>query len=290
MRARLPMDQYLGKVRLRRSDVASFDAYPVSLPVVLGLERLEMHRRATYFVGDNGTAKSTLLEAVAIAFGLNPEGASRSFLFGTRASDSNLHEYLALVKGARRPRDAFFLRAESPYNLATDLDRMQRECGGELLSYGSRSLHEQSHGESFWAVVPSRFGGRGLYMLDEPEAALAPSRQIAFLTRMHELIRMDSQFVIATRSPILMAYPDSWIYRLAPNGLHRVAYEDTEHFRASRRSFEDHLPRFVRRCRQCRPIAAVAREGDRLHESSRSWNFRSRSARQTFQKRGRSGH
>src|SRR5206468_6037665 len=138
------------------------------------------------------------------------------------------HKYLRISKGVPRPRDGFFLRAESFFNVATQIEELDAEPGaGPPIgpSYGDRSLHEQSHGESFLALLVNRFRGKGLYILDEPEAALSPSRQMSFLARMHELLGHQSQFIIATHSPIIMSYPDAWIYSIGPKGLDRIAYE-----------------------------------------------------------------
>jgi len=221
--------QFVGRVTLLRDKVASFDEYPFSLPVVRTLEFIDLHPKVTFLVGENGSGKSTLLEAIAIAMEFNPEGGSRNFSFGTRASHSRLHEFLRIAKGYRRHRDGFFLRAESWFNVATEVDNL-----GVVDSYGGRSLHEQSHGESFMALLKKRFRPQGLYLLDEPEAALSPARQIEALQRLHELVLQDSQFVIATHSPILMAYPDALILHCGPSGLQPVRYEDTEHFRITR--------------------------------------------------------
>lgn len=182
------------------------------------------------------------MEALAVAWGFNPEGGTKNFRFGTRASHSVLHEYLRLVKSVRRPRDGFFLRAESLFNLATEIERLDEEPAASppvINSYGYRSLHEQSHGESFFAVMMHRFGGHGFYVLDEPEAALSPSRQLAMICRIHQLVRADSQFVIATHSPILMAYPNSSIYQIGANGLERVSLQDTEHYAVAKRFLND---------------------------------------------------
>ena len=220
----------------------SFDGYPFSLPVVRHLDILELHPAVTFLVGENGSGKSTLMEAIAVAWGFNPEGGTKNFRFGTRASHSVLHEYLRLVKGVKRPRDGFFLRAESLFNLASEIEHLDEdpEAGPPIInSYGYRSLHEQSHGESFFAVMVKRFGGDGFYVLDEPEAALSPSRQLAMICRIHQLVQKRSQFVIATHSPILMAYPNARIYQIGTGGLERVSLEDTEHFVVAKRFLND---------------------------------------------------
>ena len=230
-------DQYVSRLSLVREKVESFDRYPFCLPAVRSLDRLDLHRRVTFFIGENGSGKSTLLEAIAVSLGFNPEGGTKNFRFGTRASHSNLHEYLRVAKGWRRPKDCFFLRAESFFNVATEIENLDAEpsSGPRIIdSYGSQSLHEQSHGESFLALMTHRFSGRGIYILDEPEAALSPRRQLAVLSRIHDLVVDDSQFIIATHSPILMAYPDARIYQCDAEGVHPVRYEDTEHFRVTR--------------------------------------------------------
>ena len=234
---------YLLEVRLLRDKVPSFDQVPFSLPAVRNLDTLVLHPSVTFIVGENGSGKSTLLEAIAVALGFNPEGGTRNFNFATRASHSDLHKFLRLSKGIRRPKDGFFLRAESFFNLATNIEHLDEEPAASppvINSYGGRSLHEQSHGESFFALLMNRFGGKGLYILDEPEAALSPARQMAMISRMHDLIQDDSQFIIATHSPILMAYPDAQIFVLSPDGIKKVRYTETDHFRVTKDFLNNH--------------------------------------------------
>jgi predicted ATPase len=228
--------QFVLHLALQRDKVESFDRYPFNLPAVRTLDKLEMHPKLTFLIGENGSGKSTLLEALAGSLGFNAEGGSKNFRFGTRLSHSELHEVLRVAKGYKRPRDGFFLRAESFFNVATEIEHLDEGPGGPPVigGYGGRSLHEQSHGESFLALLMNRFGRQGLYLLDEPEAALSPQRQLAALARLHQLVQQQSQFVIATHSPLLMAYPDAWIYQCTADGVHRVAYEDTEHYRVTR--------------------------------------------------------
>lgn len=224
---------YLKQIRLRRQEISSFTRYPFDLAVIRSLHTLDFHPKVTYIIGENGMGKSTLMESIAVAWGFNPEGGTINFSFSTRATHSSLFDYMQLVRGPRRPKDGFFFRAESYYNFATTVDELdsQPSNGRQIKeSYGGKSLHEQSHGESFFATFVHRFGGDGLYILDEPEAALSPLRQMAMLTRIHELVLKNSQFIIATHSPILMAYPDSIIYNLTPDGVEVQALEETDHF------------------------------------------------------------
>jgi predicted ATPase len=229
--------QFVSRVSLQRDKVESFARYPFCLPAIAALERIDLHPQVSFFVGENGSGKSTLLEAIAVSLGFNAEGGSKNFNFSTRRSHSELHEYLRIAKGIKRPRDGYFLRAESFFNVATEIEHLDAEPSfgpPAIDSYGGRSLHEQSHGESFLALMMERFGGQGLYILDEPEAALSPQRQLAVLSRIHDLALDGSQFIIATHSPILMAYPDASIFQCSSAGIAQVAYEDTEHFQITR--------------------------------------------------------
>ncbi|MDX6644830.1 MAG: hypothetical protein QOK40_557, partial [Miltoncostaeaceae bacterium] len=210
---------FLAAVGLDRGSVPSFADYPFSIPAVVGLDELAVDPRVTLLVGDNGSGKSTLLEAIAVAAGMNAEGGGRNFRFATRPSESTLNEHLRL-SWRDRPRTDFFLRAESLYNLASELERIDEQPRQDALApYGGRSLHDQSHGESFLALILNRFLPGGLYLLDEPESALSPTGQLAVLQRMHELVEGGSQFIVATHSPILMAFPDALILHASPAGL-----------------------------------------------------------------------
>lgn len=222
------------------------DGYPWDLPVVgalAGAAGLALDPRVTYLVGENGSGKSTLVEALAVAAGMNPEGGGRNFDVSTRASHSDLGGTLRLVRGARRPRTDFFLRAESLFTAATYLENLSDD---PLQAYGGRSLHEQSHGESFLAVLIKRFGPDGLYLLDEPEAALSPQNCLTFLRRVDELVRAGSQFVVATHSPIVLAYPGALIYECGPAGIEPISYDDAEPVRLMR-AFLGAPERFVER-------------------------------------------
>ena len=232
---------FLRSVTIRRT--LPPDAWFRDLPAVRWLEegrQLELGQSVTFLIGENGTGKSTLLEAIAVACGFNPEGGTRNFSFSTRDTHSALGEYLTLIR-TNYPEDGFFLRSESFYNVATNIDEMDETTLGPRLidSYGGVSLHHQSHGESFLALVQNRFGGNGLYLLDEPEAALSPTRQLTLLGEMHQLVEQDSQFIVATHSPILMAYPGARIYELREDGIHPTTYQETEHYQLTRRFLEN---------------------------------------------------
>lgn len=202
--------------------------YPFNVPAIRHLTELGFDAPVTFFVGENGSGKSTLLEAIAVAFGLNPEGGTKHERFTTQSTHSSLFRSLILTKSRDAPTDSYFLRAESFYNVASSMDPAEAD------RYGGRSLHDQSHGESFLALVLHRLRGNGLYLFDEPEAALSPARQLALLAAMHRLVRRNSQFIIATHSPILLGYPGATIYLFAEEGLTRTAYLDTEHYRITK--------------------------------------------------------
>ena len=232
---------FIGSVRLS-SQVAE-DSYLNHLMVVQHLRQmkeLRFPKPVTFLVGENGTGKSTLLEAIAVAFGFNAEGGTRNFSFSTSATHSDLYHHLTISRNAY-PKDGFFLRAESFYNAASYLDEVYEGefRNQEKTAYGDRSLHSQSHGESFLALVANRFSGNGIYLLDEPEAALSPSRLMTLLVHIHTLVQQHSQFIIATHSPILMAYPGAEIYQLSETGIHSVDYRETEHYQLTRRFLEN---------------------------------------------------
>lgn len=215
--------------------------YLRNLPVVKNLRNMDgirLTKNVTFLVGENGVGKSTLVEAIAVAMGFNPEGGTINFNFATRESHSDLYHYLTVSRGYKRQRDGFFLRAESFYNVASHIDEMDCEPVNAppiIASYGGVSLHKQSHGESFMALVENRFSGNGLYILDEPEAALSPMRLMRLMCYMQELVQKNSQFIISTHSPILMTFPGAEVLEITEDGIHSVDYRDTEHFIVTKR-------------------------------------------------------
>ena len=235
--------QYLIDIILKRDKIEDGTQFPFSLDVLQNFDKLRLHPKVTFFVGENGSGKSTLLEAIAVASGFNPEGGTRNFGFSTRKSHSSLSKYLRCSRGVSKPRDGFFLRAESFFNLATEIEALDNapSFGPPIIdSYGGKSLHEQSHGESFLALMMNRFSGNSLFILDEPEAALSPARQMSMICRMDELVNENCQFLIATHSPIIMAYPDAEILVLGEKGLVKTAYEDTEHYQVMKSFMNNH--------------------------------------------------
>lgn len=232
-------DLFITEVRLDKKIPAQ--NYLSKLPVIKYLcemESIKFNSSVTFIVGENGTGKSTLIEGIAVALGFNPEGGSKNFNFHTYNSHSDLSDYLTVCKGIRLPKDGFFLRAESYYNFASNIDDLDTdEPGPETMSspkiinsYGGVSLHKQSHGESFLRMVENRLGGKGIYIFDEPEAALSPARLLQLMCHIDRLVKNDSQFIIATHSPILMAFPNAEIYELSEQGIRNVDYNETEHF------------------------------------------------------------
>jgi predicted ATPase len=205
------------------------DRYPFNLPLVRAIQAeggFELSPGVTAIVGENGSGKSTLVEAIAVALGLNPEGGSRSLRFSTRATESELGTYARAVRAPGRERRSFFLRAESFYNVATQIEEIDAGSRELLAAYGGRSLHTRSHGESFIDLLQHRFGPAGLYLLDEPEAALSVQGCMAALALIDQYTNAGSQFIIATHSPILLALPGVTIVQIEDDGsFHPVDYD-----------------------------------------------------------------
>ena len=225
---------FVSQVTLRRDPRGVPDGYPYSLPAIRRLETLRFPTPVTFFVGENGSGKSTLLEGIAAAFGLNPEGGTKHVRFATRSSHSKLYQDLKLTKLPPAPTDSYFLRAETFYNVASVTERADDYRAYDLETFGGRSLHDRSHGEAFLALVLHRLKGNGFYVFDEPEAALSPSRQLALLAAMGQLVARRSQFIIATHSPILMAFPRATIYHFGEEGPRPIEFEETEHYQVTR--------------------------------------------------------
>lgn len=220
---------FIKRIEYEKEKVINQDEYPYNIPCLKELDVLEFHSPVTFLIGENGSGKSTLIEALALSMGMNGEGGTNNFNFSTKNTVSPLHQYLKVIKYPSLPQTKFFLRAESFYNFATRLDEIGEDDSRIFHYYGEKSLHEQSHGESFMAVMKNRFGKNGLYILDEPEAALSPTRQMSLLILMKQLIDEGSQFIIATHSPILLAYPDAEILDVEHN-FSVCKYEETEYY------------------------------------------------------------
>src|SRR5438445_10703910 len=217
-------DLFVRALVLKRDEIESFDMYPFSIPAIRQLDGRKLDSHVTLFAGENASGNSTSVAAIAVAAGFNPEGGSRSVTVSTRASHSVLHKYMRLVRSTRRPRTGFFLRAESFFNVATYIEELRDPAITN--AYGG-ALHEKSHGESFISLVTNRFGPNGLFILDEPEAALSLRGNLALMRRIHDLIAQGSQFIISTHSPILLGYPDAKIFVLSVTGLADTPYETT---------------------------------------------------------------
>jgi predicted ATPase len=212
--------------------------WPFTIPAVRAMierGRLALHPAVTFFIGENGSGKSTVLEAIARKAGFSPEGGWKRRAVEMIAGSSPLDDAITLSR-ARHFSDGWFLRAESFYNVATEIEETEEAFPAKFAfgAYGGTSLHRQSHGEAFLALLLNRLQGDGLYLFDEPEAALSPQRQLAVLTLLHRLVYHRSQLIIATHSPILLAYPHARIYEFGAEGVREVAYTETEHFNVTR--------------------------------------------------------
>ena len=214
-------------------DKVPMDSYIREIEALNGLELLAFQSPVTFFVGENGSGKSTLLEAMAVSYGFNPEGGTRNYVFSTFDSHSVLHEAVTLVKGYRRAKWGYFLRAESFYNVAT------REKDYVDLAHPSKEYHERSHGESFLEIIHENFQKNGLFLLDEPEAALSPQKQLSLLIELYHCAKEGSQFFIVTHSPILLGLPDAQILTFDKGQVHPCKYEETDSYRITKAFIND---------------------------------------------------
>jgi predicted ATPase len=219
----------LKRISLLTGHAASQNEYPFNIPAISSLKALEVSSRICFFVGENGTGKSTLLEAIAAHYGFGLEGGNRNFSPRTTASVNSIEPLVKALRLAftKRTGAGFYLRAESFFNVATHVDEV-----GTSKHYGDKSLHDQSHGESFLSLLQSRFSRSGFYLMDEPEAALSPQRQLSFLILLHDLLTCNDniQFLIASHSPILLAYPDAQIFSFDGGEIHQISYRESQPF------------------------------------------------------------
>lgn len=236
---------YLEKINGIDLDSIEEDFYLIDIPAIKSFQEMTFEKPVTFFVGENGTGKSTLLEGIAISLGFNPEGGSKNFNFATNDTHSELGNLMNITRGIIRERDGFFLRAESFYNIASEIDELDKlGKNGFMNYYGGKSLHKQSHGESFRSIINNRFSGNGIYILDEPESALSPTSQMSLLCIINNLVKRNSQFIIATHSPILLAYPEADIYEFSEEGIEKTEYKMTDTYSITK-SFLDNPERMI---------------------------------------------
>ena len=218
---------FLREISVDWDDVPA-DSYLRTIPAIASLRQICFHSPVTFFVGENGSGKSTLLEGLAEALGFNPEGGSRNYRFSTYDARSELAAAIRPVRGSRREKWGYFLRAESFYNVAT-----AEEEYAKYAARGSENYHRRSHGEGFLHLAQTNFTGEGLYLLDEPEAALSPQRQLTMLAEIDRCVKAGAQFFIASHSPVLLAFPDAELLSFDSGSLHPVTYEETDSFRVT---------------------------------------------------------
>lgn len=229
-------NMYIKDIRIKWEDIG-VRSYIRGIPAIASIEELSFDKPVTFFVGENGSGKSTLLEAIAIAYGFNPEGGTKNYTFSTYDSHSELCDAVRLSKGYLRPQRAYFLRAESFYNVATKEEEYSKAGGGD--GYIPKEFHKKSHGESFMEVVHSYFGPNGIYILDEPEAALSPQRQLTLLYEINRCVKAGSQFIIVTHSSIILGFPDADILCFDDGKLHKISYEETDSYKVTEMMIND---------------------------------------------------
>jgi predicted ATPase len=235
----------LKKITLLRDKVEDWETYPFSVPAIRALDELVLHSRICFFAGENGTGKSTLLEAIAVHYGFGREGGTRSFQNDSTESNHSIDPLVSALRLSfdRRTGAGYFLRAESFFNAVSYMDALDKDAEPirdlPLIStfYGGRSLHTRSHGETFFTLLQLKFQRNGLFLLDEPEAALSPQRQLAFLVLLHDVLGKykDAQFIISTHSPVLLGYPKAQIVSFDEGHLHEIDYEETAPMQIVRR-------------------------------------------------------
>lgn len=236
---------FLKRITLLRDEVPTFAEYPFSIPSIKSLEQLALNSSVTFLVGENGSGKSTLLEAIADKCGFHTAGGGRNNRYDVHAADAALGDYIKL-SWMPKITNGFFLRAESFHQFASHIDETEETTATGFRNYGGRSLHDQSHGESFLSLFIHRFKGKAIYLLDEPEAALSPQRQLAFLKIMHDLTAdAGCQFIIATHSPILLGYPDASLLSFDDDQILEIDYEMTDHYKITK-YFLQHREKFLK--------------------------------------------
>lgn len=211
------------------------DSYLRDIPALANISVLDFNNNITFFVGENGTGKSTMIEAIAVAYGFSAEGGTRNYRFSTYESHSPLYRAISMTKGIQRPKNGYFLRAESFYNVASKAEDYRDGINPEYYyrNYGGRSLHEQSHGESFLSLIQGYFDGNGLYILDEPESALSPQRQLTLIIEIDRLSKLGAQFIIASHSPLLLGIPGADILSFDDRHIHPCSYTETESYQVT---------------------------------------------------------
>ena len=245
-----PLDgPILDTVKVRFSDITDFNQYPFSLPVIKHFKEIEFPTQVTFFVGENGAGKSTILEAIALKAGFGIEGGSKNISFKTSEektyTGTQQFSECLILSWRMKPKNGYFFRAESFFNVANYIDQIAKFDFRIYDSYGGKSLHEQSHGESFLSFFNNRLGFGGFFIFDEPEAALSPQRQLSLLAIIHQICKNpDAQFIIATHSPLLLAYPNATIYSCDADSLTKIAYTDTQHYQITKQ-FLDNPDRYL---------------------------------------------
>ncbi len=240
---------YLKSIRIEQPQGADLKQFPFTIAAIKDIDQLDFHPDVTFFVGENGSGKSTILEAIATKIEISGLGGGKEIQFVSRYGNSKLQEYMRCQHNVTRPTDKYFLRAESMYEMGNKLKSM----GANFGRFGGQSLHSMSHGESFLSLLTKGMGENGLYLLDEPEAALSASRLLAALVRIEDLVNANCQFIIATHSPILLSYPRSKIYLFDEEGCRQVSFEETEHFKVTK-DFLNNYPKRIQQLLKPTPL------------------------------------